>query len=87
MKIEDPYHPHVRWSDEDQSYIGYCPDLYLAGVCHHESEETCYAELCAIVRDEVAHRTAHRTAQLTTECEPLPTPKVRITRDLDYATA
>ena len=79
MKIQDQYHRFVRWSDEDQSYIGYCPDLYLAGVCHHESEETCYAELCAIVRDEVAHRTA--------KCEPLPTPKVRITRDLDYATA
>ena len=79
MKLEDQYHRFVRWSDEDLCYIGYCPDLYLAGVCHHESEETCYAELCAIVRDEIAHRTAIS--------DPLPAPKIRITRDLDFATA
>jgi hypothetical protein len=79
MKMEDQYHRFVRWSEVDQCYIGYCPDLYLGGVCHHESEETCYAELCAIVRDEVAHRSSEST--------PLPTPKVRITRDLDFAVA
>jgi hypothetical protein len=25
-KPEDRYHRFVRWSAEDQSYIGYCPD-------------------------------------------------------------
>ena len=77
MKIEDQYHRFVRWSEKDQCYIGYCPDLYMGGVCHHESEETCYAELCTIVRDEVAHR--------NTNSDSLPSPKVRITRDLDFA--
>ena len=34
MKPEDRYHRFVRWSDEDQCYIGYCPDLYFGGTCH-----------------------------------------------------
>ena len=75
MKPEDRYHRFVRWSDEDQCYIGYCPDLYFGGVCHGEQEEQTYADLCAIVRDEMAHR-------LT-----LPNPAVRATRDLDFAAA
>ncbi|MGC6565902.1 MAG: hypothetical protein ACON38_09885 [Akkermansiaceae bacterium] len=41
MKVDDQYHRFVRWSDEDEVYIGYCPDLYLGGVCHSESEESC----------------------------------------------
>jgi hypothetical protein len=79
MKQEDRYHRFVRWSDEDSCYIGYCPDLYLAGVCHSDSEEACYADLCAIVRDEIQHRTSNGT--------PLPEPTVRITKDLDFAAA
>jgi predicted RNase H-like HicB family nuclease len=39
MKPEDRYHRFVHWSDEDQCYIGYCPDLYFGGVCHGELEE------------------------------------------------
>ena len=79
MKAEDQYHRFVRWSDEDSVYIGYCPDLYLGGVCHSEAEETCYSELCQIVRDEIAHRLA--------KSSPLPKPEVRATRDLDLASA
>ena len=79
MKPEDRYHRFVHWSDEDQCYIGYCPDLYYGGVCHGEQEEQVYAELCAIVRDEIAHRLAHH--------EDLPKPTVRATRDLDFAAA
>jgi len=37
MKPEDRYHRFVRWSDNDQCIIGYCPDLYFGGVCHGES--------------------------------------------------
>ena len=78
MKPEDRYHRFVRWSDEvDQCYIGYCPDLYAGGVCHGEREEDTYAELCTIVRDEIAHRSA--------KGEVLPEPAVRATRDLDFA--
>lgn len=33
MKKEtDKYHRWVAWSEEDQSYIGRCPDLFLGGV-------------------------------------------------------
>jgi hypothetical protein len=77
MKPEDRYHRFVRWSDEDQCYIGYCPDIYFGGVCHAAREEDTYAELCGIVRDEIAHRTA--------KGEQLPEPAVRATRDLDFA--
>ena len=79
MKPEDRYHRFVRWSDEDQCYIGYCPDLYYGGCCHSEQEEQTYADLCAIVRDEIAHRLA--------QGEVLPAPAVRATRDLDFAAA
>ena len=79
MKPEDRYHRFVRWSDEDQCYIGYCPDLYFGGVCHGDQEVATYAKLCSIVRDEIAHRLA--------KGETLPEPAVRATRDLDFAAA
>jgi predicted RNase H-like HicB family nuclease len=77
MKEADRYHRFVRWSDEDGIYIGYCPDLYLGGVCHGDSEEQVYAQLCEIVRDEVAHRLAQN--------ESLPPPTTRVMRDLELA--
>lgn len=49
MKIADQYHRFVRWSDDDQLYIGYCPDLYFGGVCHGDNDEQVYAELCGII--------------------------------------
>ena len=79
MKPEDNYHRFVRWSEEDQCYIGYCPDLYLGGVCHGDNEEATYAALCEIVRDEIAHRLG--------KGEALPPATVRATRDLDFAAA
>ncbi len=59
MKPEDPYHRFVRWSEEDQCYIGYCPDLYEGGVCHGENEADTYAQLCGIILDETEHRSAN----------------------------
>ena len=54
MKAEDRYLRFVRWSDEDQLYVGFCPDLFpFGGVCHGATEEAAYAELCALVRDEI----------------------------------
>ena len=57
LKPEDRF---VRWSDEDQSYIGCCPDLYFGDVCHGEPEEQTDFDLCPIIRDEIAHRLAKR---------------------------
>jgi hypothetical protein len=48
MKPEDRYHRFVQWSDEDQCYIGYCPDIFYGGCCHGDLEEEVYAELCGI---------------------------------------
>ena len=66
MKPADSYLRFVKWSDEDQCYIGYCPDLFYGGVCHGEGEEGTYASLCTIVRDEIEHRLS--------KDEKLPTP-------------
>ncbi len=79
MKDTDRYHRFVKWSDEDEVYIGYCPDLYFGGVCHGPNEEQVYARLCEIVRDEVAHRLDQN--------ESLPLITVRVTRDVDFMVA
>jgi hypothetical protein len=31
-KATDKYHRWVAWSEEDQVYLGRCPDLFLGGV-------------------------------------------------------
>jgi hypothetical protein len=79
MKAEDRYHRFVRWSEEDQLYVGYCPDLYFGGVCHGPNDEQVYAELCGIIRDEVAHRLSRG--------EVLPSASVRVTRDVELVAA
>ena len=79
MKPADSYLHFVKWSDEDQCYIGYCPDLFCGGVCHGEDEETTYADLSTVVRDKIAHRLA--------KSEDLPKPTIRATGNIDYAAA
>jgi predicted RNase H-like HicB family nuclease len=32
MKATDIFHRWVSWSEGDQCYVGYCPDLFLGGV-------------------------------------------------------
>lgn len=50
MKIADQYHAYVEWSDEDQLYIGYCPDLFpCGGVCHGNTPVKAYAELREVI--------------------------------------
>lgn len=54
MKEQDRYLKFVLWSDEDERYIGYCPDLFpWGGVCHANHEQRCYEELCRLVLEEV----------------------------------
>lgn len=79
MKPADSYLRFVKWSDEGQCHIGYCPDLFYGGVCHGEIEVDTYAKLCAVILDEIEHRIA--------KAEDLPKPTVRATRDLDFAAA
>jgi predicted RNase H-like HicB family nuclease len=54
MKRGDQYLKFVRWEDEDAVYVGYCPDLFpFGGVCHGETEEATFSQLCELVREEV----------------------------------
>ncbi|MDR3228071.1 MAG: hypothetical protein LBT53_01475 [Puniceicoccales bacterium] len=42
----------VRWSDEDNCYVGTCPGLFFGG-CHGDNESAVYAELCDICEEVV----------------------------------
>jgi hypothetical protein len=53
MKKADQYHKWVEWSDEDQTYIGRCPDL-ITGI-HGDDPVRVYAELCEVVEDVLRH--------------------------------
>jgi predicted RNase H-like HicB family nuclease len=78
MKAEDRYLRFVRWSDEDALYIGYCPDLFpWGGVCHADTEEAAYAQLCELVREEIE--------DLRRENKELPRPSIRPMREVEVA--
>jgi len=54
MKIVDQYLKFVLWSEPDTLYGGYCPDLFpWGGVCHGNTEEEAYHQLCGLVRGDV----------------------------------
>ena len=58
----------VEWSDEDQCYVGSCPELFGAG-CHGDDEAKVYKELCQIVDDVIA--------LYKEDGDPLPEPRLR----------
>ncbi len=61
----DEYVKLIEWSEQDQCFIGSCPELFYAG-CHGNDPRTVFDELCRIV-DE--------TVELYKQDEkPLPTP-------------
>lgn len=51
MKIIDEYHRWVEWSDEDQVYIGKCPDL-ITGI-HGDDPVQVYQELNEVVQEVI----------------------------------
>ncbi len=53
MKNSDHYHKWVEWSEEDQAYIGKCPDV-ITGI-HGDDPVQLYAELCEVVEDVICH--------------------------------
>ena len=59
------YAKFVEWSDEDQCFIGRCPEIALGGV-HGDDEAKVYAELCVAVEEWIELLHADGTA--------LPTP-------------
>lgn len=46
------YVKFVEWSDEDQCFIGRCPEIMLGGV-HGGDEARVYAELCRAVEEMI----------------------------------
>lgn len=50
MRASDRYLKWIEWSEEDQVYVGHCPDL-ITGI-HGDDPVQLYAELCELV-DEV----------------------------------
>lgn len=55
MKAQDQYLQFVRWSEDDQAYVGYCPDLFPAGgVSHGATAVEAFTRLSDIVEDMVA---------------------------------
>lgn len=53
MKDRDKYLKFVEWSEEDQCYVGRCPELFLGGV-HGGEESEVYARLVEAVDDCLA---------------------------------
>jgi predicted HicB family RNase H-like nuclease len=51
------YAKFVEWSDEDQCFIGRCPEIMAGGV-HGNDEARVYSELCQAVEEwiELLHR-------------------------------
>lgn len=70
MKIE--YLKFVRWSEADGVYVGYCPDLFIGGVCHGKDERKVYSTLCSLVEKEVERLSALR--------QDAPVPRVMVAR-------
>ena len=52
QKIADRYEHIVYWSDEDQCFIGRCPELFLGGV-HGDDAEAVFRELRQAVEENV----------------------------------
>jgi hypothetical protein len=54
--MKPDYLKFVQWSEEDRLYVGYCPDLFIGGICHGKDENKVYAELGHLVAEDLAQR-------------------------------
>ena len=55
MTPGDRYVKLVEWSDEDNCFIGSCPELFYGG-CHGSDPRAVFDELCRIVEETVSTR-------------------------------
>ena len=60
MKVD--YLKFVQWSEADQLFVGYCPDLFIGGACHGPDEQKVYRELSKHVADEIDERLSAKLA-------------------------
>lgn len=72
MKPSDQYHKWIEWSEEDQTYIGKCPDL-ITGI-HGDNPTQLYGELCDIIEGVIQY--------FSKEGRELPGPKIRPMREV-----
>jgi hypothetical protein len=52
MNRADHYTTYVRWSGEDACWIGYCPDLFIGGMCHGNIRLEVSARFSILVEDD-----------------------------------
>ena len=52
MNQGDKYVKIVEWSDQDNCFIGSCPELFYGG-CHGHDARQVFAELCDIVQETI----------------------------------
>lgn len=43
----------VEWSEEDQCFIGSCPEMFCGG-CHGDDERQVLDDLCSLVEEMIA---------------------------------
>ena len=67
MNTSDKYHKWVEWSEEDNVYIGKCPDL-ITGIHGHDPQQV-YTDLIEVIEDVIDH--------FVSEKRRLPSPQVR----------
>jgi len=72
MKLSDQYHKWIEWSEEDQTYIGKCPD-FISGI-HGDNPVQLYGELCDVIEDVIQY--------FVKEGRELPLPKIRPMREV-----
>ena len=72
MRTSDQYHKWVQWSEEDQVYVGRCPDLIMG--IHGDDPLKVYGELCELVEEVIG--------QFESEGRSLPAPRVRPMREV-----
>ena len=60
--MKPDYLKFVQWSDEDQLFIGYCPDVFIGGVCNGTDEQKVYRDLSHLVAEEIVESQRARGA-------------------------
>jgi predicted RNase H-like HicB family nuclease len=69
MRPSDQYHKWVEWSDEDQVYVGKCPDV-ITGI-HGDDAARLYSELCQVVDEVIEHFEAEGRALPVARVRPM----------------
>ena len=52
MSKGDRYVKLVEWSEEDDCFIGSCPELFFGG-CHGSDAKSVFSDLCEIIEETI----------------------------------